>query len=175
MPLFGGAKRPALDGLTKEEESRRDALNPEVLRRTGEKGVSGQSAAALSLLKEKVESEPAESLWPLLLGWQYMSMRRYAPAIKVLSAGIERNSAEVRPFYAIGNAYFQAGETRLNQGPAATEDVVPAAMTADNLYQEALRYFRKGMELTPDKDERDLFKSALSIVEKAVARKAGRL
>src|SRR3989304_5380068 len=46
MPLFGGKQRPKLDGLTKEEENLRDALNPEVLRRAGEKGVAGQAPAA---------------------------------------------------------------------------------------------------------------------------------
>ena len=58
MPIFGGSKRPKLDGLTKEEEQRRDALNPEVLRRAGEKGVAGQAPAALGVLREKDEAEP---------------------------------------------------------------------------------------------------------------------
>jgi hypothetical protein len=50
MPLFGGSKRAKLDGLTKDEEQRRDALNPEVLRRAGEGGVAAQGPAALQLL-----------------------------------------------------------------------------------------------------------------------------
>jgi hypothetical protein len=47
-------------------------------------------------------------------------------------------------------------------------------MTTDNLYHEALRHFRRAQELA-DKTERDELSKATSVVEKAIARKAGRL
>jgi len=175
MPLFGGSNRPKLDGLTKEEEKRRDALNPEVLRRAGEKGVAGQAPAAAAILREKSDEEPRESLWPLLLGWQQMSLNRFANAVDAFSIVVERNSSELRGYYGAGAAYFQAAETKQSLGDAATEDVVPPGLTADNLYHEALRSFRRALELTNEKSERDQLQNAIGGVERALAKKAGRL
>jgi tetratricopeptide (TPR) repeat protein len=175
MPLFGGSKRPKLDGLTKDEEKRRDGLNPEVMRRAGEGGVAAQGQAALTVLKEKVDAEPVDFLWPVLLGWQYMSINRYAPALDAFTKAVERDGAEVRGYYGAGTACFHAAEAKQQLGPAATDEVVPANMTVDNLYQESLRYFRRGLELTSEKHERDGLGQAISAAEKALARKAGRL
>jgi len=175
MPIFGSSKRPKLDGLTREEEKRRDALNPEVLKRSGEKGVVGQAPAAAAVLREKMESEPSDWFWPLLLGSQMMSMRRYGQAIDAFLEAIERDETGVRARYGAGMAYFQAAEYRQEHGAAATDEVAPADMTADNMYQEALRHFRQAMELTPDKAERDELAAAIATVERASARKAGRL
>jgi hypothetical protein len=175
MPLFGGSKRPKLDGLTKDEEKRRDALNPEVLRRAGEKGVAGQGPAALALLKEKTEAERQEFLWPCLLGWQYMSMRRYAPAAEAVVTAVVRDEKDVRGYFGAGHAYFEAAETKQNLGAAATDEVTFDNLTVDNMYHESLRYFRRGMELTNDKGERDQLREAVGVVEKALAKKAGRL
>ena len=175
MPIFGGSKRPKLDGLTRLEEQRRDALNPEVLKRSGEKGVAGQAPAAAALLREKMEAEPSDLLWPLLLGSQMMSMRRYGQAIDAFLAAIERDDGEVRAHFGAGMAYFHAAEYRQDHGDAATVEVVPTDITVDNMYQEALRHFRQAMEMTPDKSERDELASAAATVERAVARKAGRL
>jgi tetratricopeptide (TPR) repeat protein len=175
MPLFGGNKRPRLDGLTKDEEKRRDALNPEVLRRAGEKGVAGQGVAALALLREKADEESSEFLWSWLLGQQYLSFNRYAPAIEAFNEAIERDGTDVRAYYGAGTAYFQAGEAKQSLGPAATDDVVPPDLTPDNLYHEALRNFRRALDLTSDKAERDLLQTASSAVERALARKSGRL
>jgi tetratricopeptide (TPR) repeat protein len=174
VPLFGGGNRPRLDGLTKDEEKQRDSLNPEVLRRAGEKGVAGQAPAALGLLREKVEAEK-DFLWSLLLGRQLVSMNRYTAAIDAFSEAINRDGKEVRGYYGAGLAYFQAAEAKLNLGPAVTDEVAPQALTVDNLYQESLRCFRRAAELTNDKSERDELSKATSTVEKAVARKAGRL
>jgi tetratricopeptide (TPR) repeat protein len=174
MPIFGGEKRPKLDGLTREEEKRRDALNPEVLRRAGEKGVAGQAPAAAALLREKMEAEPRESLWPLILGHQMMSMHRYALAIEAFEEAANRNDDEIRAHYGAGHAHFQAAEAKQSMGAAATDDVTPPEKTRDNLYHEALRHFRRAQELA-DKNERDELSKATSVVEKAIARKAGRL
>jgi len=175
MPLFGGSKRAKLDGLTKDEEQRRDALNPEVLRRAGEGGVAAQGPAALQLLKEKVDSETDDYFWPLLLGWQLMSMHRYTPAIEAFNQVIARENEDVRGYYGAGAAYFQAGEAKQSMGAAVTEEVAPAELTVDNLYHEAARCFRKATDLTREKSERDILQQATSAVEKALARKAGRL
>jgi tetratricopeptide (TPR) repeat protein len=175
MPLFGGNKRARLDGLTKDEEKRRDALNPEVLRRAGEKGVAGQGPAAAGLLREKLEEEPQEPLWPLLLGWQQMSLERYAPAIDAFGKTVARDSKEIRGYFGAGSAFFQAAEAKMRLGDAATEDVVPGGLTVDNLYHESLRNFRRALELASDKGERDELQNAVSAVERALARKAGRL
>jgi tetratricopeptide (TPR) repeat protein len=175
MPLFGGSKRPKLDGLTKEEEKRRDALNSEVMRRAGEKGVAGQGIAALGLLREKADAEPNDFLWPWLLGSQYLSFHRFSPAIEAFNQAIERDTSEVRGYYGAGTAYFQAGDAKQNLGPAATDDVVPANLTPDNLYHEALRNFKKALELTSDKAERDQLQQATGAVDRALARRAGRL
>jgi hypothetical protein len=175
MPIFGGSKRPKLDGLTKDEEKRRDALNPEVLRRSGEKGVAGQAPAAAALLREKVEADSGEYLWPLLLGWQMMSLKRFAPAIEAFVQTVQRSDNEVRGHYGAGAAYFEAAEAKLTHGPATTDDLAPESMTVDNLYHESLRHFRRAMELTGDSSEREQLRNAASTVEKAIARKAGRL
>jgi tetratricopeptide (TPR) repeat protein len=175
MPLFGGSNRPRLDGLTKDEEKRRDALNPEVLRRAGEKGVAGQAPAALALLKEKSDEEQDEFLWSLLLGRQLVSMRRYTAAIDAFNEAAKRDGKDARGFYGAGIAYFEAAEAKQNLGPAVTDEVAPPSLTVDNLYQESLRCFRKALDLTNDKSERDALRSAEGAVEKAVARKAGRL
>lgn len=175
MPLFGGRKRPGLEGLTKEEERRRDALNPEVLRRAGEKGVAGQAAAAVAVLREKMASEPGEFLWPLLLGRQLMSVGRFAPAIEAFTAAMERDARDVRAVFGAGAAYFQAAEAKQSHGAAATEEMAPPGMTVDNLYNESLRHLRRALEMTEDGGERGQLRTAIAAVEKALARKAGRL
>lgn len=175
MPLFGGSKRPKLDGLTKDEEKRRDALNAEVMRRAGEKGVAGQGVAALAVLREKADEESKDFLWAWLLGQQYLSFNRYSPAIEAFNDAIARDAGEVRAYYGAGTAYFQAGEAKQSLGPAATDDVVPPDLTPDNLYHEALRNFRKALDLTSDKTERDQLQAATSAVDRALSRRAGRL
>ncbi len=175
MPIFGGSKRPSLDGLTREEEQRRNALSPEVLRRSGETGVVGQAPAAAAILREKILAEPRELLWPLLLGSQMMSMRRFGQAIDAFNEAVERDRNEVRARYGAAMACYRAAEYKQDHGEASTDEVAPADMTVDNLYQESLRHFHDAMELTPDKNERDELASAAATVRRAVARKAGRL
>ena len=195
MPLFGGSKRPRLDGLTKEEERRRDALNPEVMRRAGETGVAGQAPAALAILKEKTEAESHDFLWPCLLGWHLMSMRRFSPAIEAFTEAGRRDATDLRGYFGAGRAYFEAAEARLSLGEAAEArlslgeaaearlslgeaapaDVTVADMTVDNMYQQALRNLRRALELAEEKTERDQLREAVSNVDRAVARKAGRL
>ena len=175
MPLFGGSNRPNMDGLTKDEAKRRDALNPEVIKRAGsEIGTVGQANAALALLREKVDQEPREFLWPLLLGRQYMSMRRFTAAIQAFEGAIQRDEDDIRGYYGAGYAYFQAAEARRNLGDAATDEITRLDMTVDNLHQEALRNIRKAQTLA-DKKERDELGKLASTIEHAVARKAGRL
>ena len=175
MPLFGGSNRPKLDGLTREEEKRRDSLNAEVLRRAGESGVAGQAPAAVAVLREKAEAELADFLWPCLLGWQLMSLGHFSQAIDAFTAAIESDESEVRGHYGSGAAYFQAAEAKHRLGLAATEDVTPVGLTIDNLYHEAQRCFKRALELTPDKSEREVLREATSTIEKALARKAGRM
>ena len=174
MPIFGGSKRPRLDGLTRDEEKRRDSLNPEVLKRAGEGGVAGQAPAALAVLRDKVSGD-RDALWALLLGRQCMSMRRFGPAIDAFIEAVARDGTDVRGYYGAGAAYFEAAEAKLNLGPAATGEVTSQELTVDNMYHEALRYFRRGLELTADREERDTLRNATSLVEKAIAKKAGRL
>ena len=40
-------------------------------------------------------------------------------------------------------------------GAATTDEVAPPSLTVDNLYHEALRHFRRALELTNEKKERD--------------------
>jgi hypothetical protein len=168
MPIFGGSKRPKLDGLTKGEEKRRDALNPEVMRRAGEGGVAGQGPAALAVLREKVEAEP-DFLWACLLGWQYMATRRFTPAIDAFTEAAKRDSTEVRGPYGAGAAYFEAAQAKLDHGSATPADVAPEGLTVDNLYHESLRSFRRALELTDDKDERQKLTDAIAGVNRAIA------
>jgi tetratricopeptide (TPR) repeat protein len=174
MPLFGGAKRPPLDGLTKEEEKRRDALNPEVLRRAGEKGVAGQAPAAAAILREKTEAEPKEPLWPLLLGWQMVSLRRYPPAVEAFREVIARDPEEVRAYFGLGNACFYAAEDTRPRSEEPGGSAL-AGMTTDNLYHEAKRNFQRALEMTPDKGERERLRNSIANVDRALAKRAGRL
>ncbi len=174
MPIFS-SRRPKLEGLTREEEKRRDALNSEVLRRLGEKGLEGQAAAAVAVLRERMTAEPAEQLWPLLLGRQMMTMRRFGQASDAFYAAVARDDSEVRGHYWAGMASYRAAEYKQDYGEAATQEVAPADLTVENLYQQALRHFRRAMELTPDKGERDELASSAAIVERALGRKRGRL
>jgi tetratricopeptide (TPR) repeat protein len=174
MPLFGGTKRPPIDGLTTEETKRRDALNPEVLRRAGERGYQAQAPAAAALLQEKQDDEADAYLWPLLLGRQLMSMKRYGPAMEAFEEAVRRDENDVRAYYGAGHAYFQAAEAKRALGDATTDDVAPLDHTVDNLYQNALRNFRRAQELA-DKKERGELSVAVATVQRAVARKAGKL
>jgi len=175
MPLFGGKDRPDMDGLTKDEEKRRNALNPEVIKRAGsEIGTFGQANAALAILRERVDAEPRDFLWSLLLGRQYMSMNRFALAIDAFEDAMRRDADDIRGHYGAGCAYFQAAEARRSMGDAATDEITRLDMTVDNLLQEALRNVRKAQGMG-DKKERDQLGQFASTIESAVARKAGRM
>jgi tetratricopeptide (TPR) repeat protein len=164
-----------MDGLSNAELKRRDALTPEVLRRSGtERGTLGQEVAAVGLLREKMTQDPGDYLWPLLLGRQLMGMRRYAPAIAAFEHAVRVDENDIRAYFGAGHAYFQAAEALQRLGDAATDDTAPAGMTLDNLFQEALRNFRRAQELA-EKNERDELATAVATVQRAVARKAGRL
>jgi tetratricopeptide (TPR) repeat protein len=172
MPIFGGSKRPKLDGLTRNEQKRRDALNPEVLRRSGQQGAT---EAALSVLYEKAEEEPREPLWPLLLGSQLMTTGRFAPALAAFTEASSRDAGEVRAHYGAAMACYQAAEYKRAHGEAPDAAAELPEQSASSLYQESLRHFQAAMELTPDKSERDELASSAAIVRRAIARKAGRL
>jgi tetratricopeptide (TPR) repeat protein len=176
MPLFGGKSRPKLDGLTKEEEKRRDSLNVEVLRRAGEKGVAGQMPAAAALLREKTDGEPANYLWPLLLGTQMRAMRRYDQSIEAFQEVLKRSPNEVRAYFGAGSAYWDASQMRLS----APADAPVAAgtlpeMTVENLLHEAKRNFVRAQELADDKEEHDRLRNAIANCDTMLARRAGRI
>ena len=117
MPLFGGTKRPKLDGLTKDEEKRRDALNPEVLRRAGEKGVAGQWPAAAAILQEKMDEEPRESSVAAAPGPPDDEHAPLRPRHRSLRRGDRtRDDDEIRAHYGAGHAYFQAAEAQADHG-----------------------------------------------------------
>jgi hypothetical protein len=111
----------------------------------------------------------------LLLGHQMMSMRRFGLAAEAFVEATKREESEVRAHYGAGHAYFQAAETKQTMGSATPADVAPPELTVENLYQEALRFFRRGQELAADKGERDELGKGVSTVERALARRAGRL
>jgi tetratricopeptide (TPR) repeat protein len=104
-----------------------------------------------------------------------MGMGRFAPAAEAFVEAIRRDDSDVRAYWGAGHAYYEAGESKQNQGPAASIEVTFESMTVDNMYHEALRYFRRALEMTNDKSERDQLSASASAVEKALARKAGRL
>jgi hypothetical protein len=175
MPLFGGKGRPKLDGLTKDEEKLRDSLNPEVMRRAGEKGVAGQLPAAAAVLREKMDEERGAYLWPLLLGWQNLRMNRFDQSIEAFQEAISRDDQDVRGYYGAGNAFFEASQAKQNANPGVPQTGIMESMTFDNMLHEANRNFRRAMELATEKDERDKLRNAMSVVDKALAKKAGRL
>jgi tetratricopeptide (TPR) repeat protein len=172
MLIFGGGKRPKLDGLTREEEKRRNALNSEVTRRAS---LTGALPAAASVLRDRAAEEPEDALWPLLLGSQLMHMHRFGQALDAFNTAIVLDGTEVRAHYGAAMACYRAADYKQEHGEASSDEVAPAGLTVDNLYHEALRHFQDAMELTPDKVERDELASAAATVRRAVARKAGRL
>ena len=167
MPIFGGSKRPKLDGLTRDEQRRLDTLYAGAT-------VDGEASAAAVLL-EKAEEEPREVLWPLSLGSRLMAAGHYVQALEAFEEVVSRDRTEVRGHYGAAMACFRASEHRLERGEASSEDAAPAGMTVDNLLHASLRHFQDAMELTPDKNERDELASAAAIVRRAIMHKAGRL
>jgi tetratricopeptide (TPR) repeat protein len=167
MPIFGGSKRPKLDGLTRDEQRRLDALYAGA-------AFEGEASAAAVLL-EKAEEEPREVLWPLSLGSHLMAAGRYVRALEAFEDAVGRDRMEVRAHYGAAMACFRAAEHRLEHGEAPSDDAAPAGMTVDNLLHASLRHFQEAMELTPDKNERDELASAAAIVRRAIMHKAGRL
>jgi tetratricopeptide (TPR) repeat protein len=176
MPLFGGKTKPKLDGLTKDEEKRRDALNPEVLRRAGEKGVAGQMPAAAAILREKTDAEKDDYLWPLLLGYQLRAMHRFDQAVQAFQECLKRSPNEVRAFFGAGSAYWDASQARMEAPPDAP---VPAGafpeLTIDNLLHEAKRNFARALDMAEDKDDKDRLRNAISNCDTLLAKRAGRL
>jgi len=175
MPLFGGKTRPKLDGLTKDEEKLRDALNPEVLRRAGEKGVAGQMPAAAAILREKTDTEATNSLWPLLLGWQMRAMHRFDQSVEAFQETIRRAPNEIRAYFGAGNAYWDAAQARVTAAPDAPLTGVMSELTLENLFHEAKRNFTRAMDLAEDKEERERLRNAISNVDTMLAKRAGRL
>jgi len=167
MPIFGGSKRPKLDGLTRAEQRRLDALFAGA-------SIIGAASTVAALL-EKAEEEPREVLWPLSLGSQLMAAGRYVQALGAFEEAVGRDRTEVRAHYGAAMACFRAAEHKLEHGEASSDDAAPAGMTVDNLLHASLRHFQDAMELTPDKNERDELASAAAIVRRAIMRKAGRL
>ena len=176
MPLFGGKTRPKLDGLTKDEEKLRDSLNPEVLRRAGEKGVAGQMPAAAAVLREKADAETGAYLWPLLLGIQMRAMHRFDQSVEAFQETLKRQPNEIRAYFGAGNAYWDAAQVRLDSPLDAP--VVAGAfpdLTIENLLHESKRNFSRAYEMTQDRDERDRLRNAISNCDTILARRAGRL
>jgi hypothetical protein len=174
MPLFGGKTRPKLDGLTKEEEKERDALNPEVLKRAGEKGVAGQMPAAAAVLREKMETEKEHYLWPLLLGWQLRAMTRFDQSVEAFREATARAPSEIRAYFGAAYAYWDAAQARIER-PDAPITGAMNELTVDNLLHESKRNFTRALELAQDKDERERLRNAISNVDAVLAKRAGRL
>jgi tetratricopeptide (TPR) repeat protein len=176
MPLFGGKIRPKLDELTKDEIKLRDELNPEVLRRSGEKGVAGQMPAAAAILREKTDAETNSYLWPMLLGVQMRAMQRYDQSVEAFQEAFKRSPNEIRAYSGAGNAFWDAAQFRIDA--PADAPITPGAfpnLTVDNLLHEANRHFKRAMELAQEKDERDRLRNAISNVDAVLAKRAGRL
>jgi hypothetical protein len=174
MPLFGGKTRPKLDGLTKEEEKQRDALNPEVLRRAGEKGVAGQMPAAAAVLREKMEADKDQYLWPLLLGWQLRAMTRFDQSVEAFREASTRAPSEIRAFFGAGNAYWDAAQARIDRPDAPITGAINE-LTVENLLHESKRNFARALELAQEKEERERLRNAISNVDAVLAKRAGRL
>ena len=172
MAIFS-AKRPRLDGLTRDEEKRRETLRLDTAERVSQG--AGREAASAAVLRERMAQEPAVGLWPLLLGGEMMEARRFGRAIEAFEAALVDNSTRLRASYGAAMANYRAAEYKQEYGEAAVADVAPPLMTVENLYQSALRHFRRAQDLTSDKAERDELASAAAVVERAVARKRGRL
>src|SRR6266849_1978166 len=110
MPLFGSATRPKLDGLTKDEEKRRDSLSGEVMKRSRDK--ESQPLAVVAVLEERMAAEPREWLWPHVLGWHLLSMHRYDASGAALEEAMRLRPAEVRSWYAAGSLYYEVAEAK---------------------------------------------------------------
>ncbi len=173
MPLFGG-KRPPLDGLTKEEEKRRGELNDALAERTAGKDGAAQGAAIIEVLQEHSAAESSEFLWPLLIGWQMMSMRHFTDAIDSFKEAAGRNGNEVRSFYGGGSAYMKAGASAQSLGSSVTAAMVPPNKSAEDLYIEAGRCFQTAITLTKDKNELEQLHQAESEAATALARSVKR-
>jgi tetratricopeptide (TPR) repeat protein len=171
MAIFS-PRKPRLDGLTRGEEKRREALLAEVAERAT---ATNRDSVLVAALRERMAAAPAEGLWPLLLGGEMMETRRFGRAIEAFEVAIADSATRLRARYGAAMANYRAAEYKLEYGEAAVAEVAPPAMTIENLYQAALRHFRRAQDLTSDKAERDELASAAAVVERAVARKRGRL
>ena len=170
MPLFGGNKRPALGGLTKDEQKRLDALSEETLRRAVSSERKAQDAALLDVLQEQSTSQPQEFLWPLIIGWQLTNGRRFTAAIDSFNEALSRDGKQVRSYCGAGRAYLQAGMAEQSQGAGVTAEQVPPGMSIEALYQEAGRCYTSAIGLTRDASELVQLREASDNVEKALAR-----
>src|SRR5436305_14309874 len=103
MPLFGGNKRPALSGLTKEEQKRCDALDPEIAARQSGGSTGGDALSAV--LTEKAASESRGFIWPLVQGWRPTAKRQYTAEIASSNDAAARDSSQVRARYGARLAY----------------------------------------------------------------------
>jgi hypothetical protein len=170
MHLFGGSKRPELDGLTKEEEKRRNELTSELIRRSNGQDAETKSGIGLELLRSKCTAQRNDFLWPLLLGRQLMNTRHYTDAIDTFNVAVGLNPKETRSHCGAGMAYFQAGKAAASLGAGVTDAMVPVAMSAEDLFRKAKACFETALTLTLDKAELEAISNAKNEVTVALAR-----
>jgi hypothetical protein len=169
MPLFGGSKRPALTGLTKDEQKRRDALEPEITLRSSGAGQLSQGEALVQVLGEKAQADRGDFLWPLIAGWQLNSMRHFTAAIESFNDATSRDGKQVRTHCGAGYAYLQAGLAAQSLGSGITEVQVPSGMSTEALFHEAERCYATALGMTTDKAELAQLNEAATTVNKAIA------
>jgi len=181
MPLFKRSDSPWPDRLSQSEERKRDALNQEVAEAAGASALTTLEAENERLLKRKAAEEPTEFLWPCLLGWQYLRQAVLDPeagnfeaALSALRDASSRNPGDPRGPYAVATVYYTAAtQARLPDG-RWTEGEISLGMSLTQLYQNALREFRKALELTERGKDRRLVQPSIDAIELALAGRQSR-
>lgn len=178
MPLFKRNDTPELDRPSRTEERKIETHNWEMAQRAGASDLATLEDENERLLKRKAAEEPTEFLWPYLLGWQYLRQAAlhsgagsFEAALAALRDASSRSPLDPRGPYGVATVYYTAATQALLRHGGWPEGEVSLGMSLTQLYENALREFRKTLELTDRGKDRRLVQSSIDTIELALRRR----